>query len=150
MKTERERFEAKFVKGDGCWEWVASKDRWGYGRLKIFDKMQGAHRAAYQLYVGEIPDGLCVLHRCDNPACVRPDHLFLGTHTDNMHDCNDKGRRNRPSGEKHYRTKITARQVLIIRAMRAAGARGVDLARKFGVTPGVVDKIIHYRTWAKL
>ena len=70
MKTRKERFEEKYTKGDDCWEWQAYKDKDGYGRIPFLGKTQSAHRISYQLYVGDIPDGLCVLHKCDNPACV--------------------------------------------------------------------------------
>lgn len=80
---------------DGCWEWTGSKLPTGYGHLK-FDNIQTyAHRVSWSLCVGEIPDGLCVLHHCDNPCCVKPDHLFLGTMLDNMHDRDAKGRNNK-------------------------------------------------------
>jgi len=89
------RFWSKVTKGAGCWEWTASTDHKGYGKLAEGGR-QGrtlsAHRVSYELNVGPIPDGLLVLHRCDNPPCVRPDHLFVGTHTDNAQDMAKKGR----------------------------------------------------------
>ena len=86
-----ERFWSKVLFGDGCWEWTAGKNNYGYGRLSIEDKMQGAHRVSWMLTHGEMPE-LYVLHHCDNRSCVRPDHLFLGTQTDNMRDRDAKGR----------------------------------------------------------
>lgn len=82
----------------GCWQWTKNKDRLGYGRLKIslgtrlLFKTSSAHRFAWELIVGEIPEGMCVLHKCDNRACCNPDHLFLGTQQDNMQDMHKKGR----------------------------------------------------------
>lgn len=147
METFQERFEVKFEKGSGCWNWKASKDRGGYGQFRIAVKMQRAHRVAYQLYVGEIPDGLCCLHRCDNRLCVRPDHLFLGTQADNVHDCENKSRGIHPTGEKHYCAKLTEEQVKTIRARWLDGARGVDLAIEFGVSQPTISMITTYRVW---
>lgn len=87
------RFWAKVSKSDGCWEWIGRKDGGGYG--KVYDEGKRdlcAHRVAWALTYGPAPHDAQVLHRCDNPACVRPDHLFLGTNTDNMRDMVAKGR----------------------------------------------------------
>src|SRR5688572_21396248 len=91
----QERFEAKVLKTAGCWRWLATKNNKGYGMIGINAAIgkRLAHRVSYELYVGPIPDGLCVLHHCDNPECTRPDHLFLGTKKDNMADMDAKGRR---------------------------------------------------------
>ena len=86
------------INARGCWVWKLSKDHVGYGRLKVSlgsrDRFvfTSAHRYAYQIWNGEIPGGMCVLHRCDNPPCCNPEHLFLGTHSDNMRDMHTKGR----------------------------------------------------------
>lgn len=148
--TIQERFEEKYEKSDGCWNWTAHKNSDGYGTFRISDRHQYAHRIAYQLYVGEIPAGLCVCHRCDNPSCVRPEHLFLGTFADNAHDCMSKGRWKDQSGEKHWRTKLTTEQVRTIRTKHSEGARGVDLAREFGLVRSAVSKIVNQHTWVKV
>ena len=152
VKTLQERFEAKFVKSDGCWEWGAGKVLDGYGHFSIAGVAQRAHRVAYQLYVGEIPEGMCVCHHCDNPGCVNPSHLFLGTTADNMRDRENKGRGIRPmnTGEKHGHSKLTEAQVIEIRAKHSSGARVVDLAKEFGVAHQTISKIVHRRTWTRI
>jgi hypothetical protein len=90
--TVEERFWAKVRKGDGCWEWNAAK-RLGYGKFAYEGKVIDAHRLSWLLHFGPIPEGMLICHRCDNPPCVRPDHLFLGTRADNTHDMDAKGRR---------------------------------------------------------
>lgn len=91
------------VLGTPCWVWTASRFVRGYGALKVDDGPKGyAHRISWELHFGPIPDGLWVLHRCDNPPCVNPAHLFLGTHLDNMADMDAKGRRNHPGRAKTH------------------------------------------------
>lgn len=93
-KTLEQRFLDKvlIIPFHECWEWIAHKSPSGYGYIGYKEKIIRAHRAAYELYIGKIPNGLCVCHKCDNPGCVRPDHLFLGTHRENMKDRNLKSR----------------------------------------------------------
>src|SRR5229473_531412 len=90
-----ERFWSKVRKSDGCWEWIAGKHRFGYGIIRDGgrgSRMRTAHRISWEFHNGSIPAGLWVLHRCDNPQCINPDHLFLGTQFDNMTDAARKGR----------------------------------------------------------
>src|ERR1035437_4371398 len=95
--TAEERFWPKVKKSflkDGCWPWQAGCDSKGYGSFSLIGRtIVGAHVASWIIYFGPIPKGMCVLHKCDNPPCVRPDHLFLGTKGDNIRDMDDKGRR---------------------------------------------------------
>lgn len=151
MKTIQERFETKFKKGeeDKCWNWTANKNReGGYGQFSIAGRRQLAHRIAYQLYVGEIPEGMLICHFCDNPACVNPAHLFPGTQADNMIDCMNKGRVFHPVGEKHGHAKLTGDQVGEIRQMSSEGARNGDLSRLFGVSRPTISNITHGKRWA--
>ena len=112
--------------GDACMVWPGKKmGGWvdgGYGRCSFNGKVTLVHRKAYEMAVGPIPEGICVLHRCDNRPCFRPSHLFLGTYADNVHDCNAKGRRNNPMGIRHGRAKLTLEQVEEIRRLRVEGS----------------------------
>lgn len=133
-----ERFWAK-VRRDptGCWEWTGYRHyRWGYGHIAVNRKVQNAHRVAWELTEGEIPAGLLVLHRCDNPPCCRPAHLFLGTHDDNMKDMARKGRQP---------TKVTA---LAADAIRASSKTGIDLAKEYGISRALISMIRAGKRWA--
>ena len=94
---------------NGCWEWQGKINESGYGSFQEREKGKKkdlrAHRESYRIFIGDIPQGLYVLHKCDNPACCNPDHLFLGTHSDNMQDMLKKGRENYPRGKNHYKIK---------------------------------------------
>ncbi len=86
------RFWGKVLRTGDCWLWVGARNPKDYGKLGLYGKTLASHRVSYELSFGPIPDGLAVLHKCDNPPCVRPDHLFLGTLKDNSQDCLAKGR----------------------------------------------------------
>lgn len=108
----RVRFERKFVRGEGCWNWTAGKDRDGYGRFTVPGRGSWlrAHRFSYELFVGAVPEGMQVLHRCDNPSCVRPDHLLLGVQQDNADDMVQKGRQAKGLAHgRHTKPERTAR-----------------------------------------
>lgn len=152
--TLEERFWPKvsIAGADECWEWQAARDDFGYGRFGR--RSLRAHRMSYAMAHGEIPDGLCVLHRCDNPPCVNPAHLFLGTRQDNAADMNKKrrhwvysGKVVVPRGERHPKTTLTTRQVKAIRRRYANGETQVALAAKFGVTQQSVSDIVRRRVW---
>jgi hypothetical protein len=135
---------------DDCWEWQAGRNRGGYGRMEIGHPRRsfGAHRAAYLLCVGDIPDGLDVLHSCDNPPCCNPAHLFLGTDCDNASDCIAKGRK--AVGAATNCSGLTDEDVLAIRRRYAAWETSVALAAEFRVHPNAVLAIVHGRTWKHL
>lgn len=93
------RFWSKVKQTEGCWLWMGARDPDGYGSFRVGSRGTHAHRIAYALKVGHIPSGFSVLHKCDNPPCVRPDHLFLGTQLDNVHDMMSKSRGNKARGD---------------------------------------------------
>jgi len=143
-KSLKERFEAKFVPepNSGCWLWTGMThfDR-GYGLIKLRGSQappEGAHRVSWQLYRGEIPEEMCVLHRCDTPLCVNPDHLFLGTHRDNNLDMRAKRRERPPFGERHWNVKLTSDQV---REIRETVGTQAAIARQFGVAQSQISRI---------
>lgn len=140
-----ERFMAKVDRSGCCWEWTAMMSTRGYGRIKINGRRVSAHRVSWTIHNGPIPEGLWVLHRCDNRRCVNPEHLFLGTHEENMRDMREKGRAS--SGEARYNAKLTESDVAEIRRLRAEGSRLRPLAERFGVTVQVVSSIALGRKW---
>jgi hypothetical protein len=133
---------------DACWPWVASCDAKGYGHIGIAGKTVRASRVAWELSNGPVPDGLFVLHNCpdgDNPTCVNPAHLWLGTHQDNMRDRERKGRTAR--GERGWRARLTAAQVREIRRRRALGESETALAIAYGVHSGHIHLIVRRLRW---
>lgn len=135
-----ERFDSRIEKSDGCWIWRGKKNSDGYGELQVGLRIEKAHRFAYRREFGEIPFGMEICHRCDNPACVRPGHLFLGSHSDNMRDMVAKGRDRQPCrrGEKHGAAKLTDSQAVAIRSDRRAQSA---IAREYGVSQSLVSMI---------
>ena len=154
-----ERFWSKVKKGKGCWVWMAGKSS-GYGSFFFRGKNSYAHRAAWILTNGEIKDGLCVCHHCDNPICVKPSHLFLGTYSDNMQDAVRKGRiangnrqgmRLHPQsvtrGEKVWNAKLDENKVRVI--FKLSPSRSVrSIAMKFKVSEAAIYKILARKNWA--
>lgn len=143
-----ERFWSKVDKSGDCWEWQAYKDRDGYGQFTFNKRDTGAHRVSYILEHGEIPEGSCVCHTCDNPGCVKPEHLFAASQGENMRDKTEKGRQSR--GSKHYATKLVENDVRYIRKMLELGFKPRDIAEDFKVGMGVIYKIKGRKTWKHL
>lgn len=129
-----DKFETNYIPepNSGCWLWTGAQHRQGYGSLSWKHKPMLAHRVSWEIYRGKIPDGLLVLHKCDLTCCINPDHLFLGTHSDNMFDCGKKGRSNK-KGSINGNAKIDEETVRIIR--RAPRRPGLlkELSERFGI-----------------
>jgi len=128
-----------------CIEAAGARDRDGYVRVKVAGKRWYAHRLAYTQAFGPVPARMEVLHTCDNPPCVNPEHLFLGTQADNMADMSQKGRRTR--GSTHGMAKLTEADVVQIRALASSGETLSALASRFGVHFGTISKVVIRRSW---
>lgn len=141
-----ELIESRVVKSPftGCWDWQMAKTIQGYGNLGIMQVNWKAHRASYAIFRGPIPDGLQVLHTCDNPSCCNPDHLWLGTNDDNVADKVAKGRQHSPKGEANPRAKITEDDV---RAIRADSRYQAVIAAEYGISQTGVGRIKNNLTW---
>lgn len=139
----------------GCWEWQGSK-RGGYGRIIIGSRTDGtrkvvmAHRLSYEITYGEIPKGMEVCHSCDNRCCINPDHLFIGTHKDNMDDRDRKGRNISHKGEKNGRAKLNENDVYAIRTKRANGSTFQEIADEYGIHKKTVMDAVSGKNWAGL
>jgi hypothetical protein len=149
--TVEQRFWRKVEKTDSCWNWLAGKDRHGYGSFGFRRAVWRAHRVAWVLANGEIPDGMHVCHTCDVRVCVNPDHLWLGTNAENTRDKMRKGRHglhNPPRGSAHHLAKMTEEDVLRVRAE----CKKYPQAKKFwaatlGVSMGALRDVINRRRW---
>lgn len=149
MRNEFERFIEKVNKTESCWEWTAGKYRGGYGhfRKKVGDKwkMYKAHRYSYEIFKGEIPEGLLICHSCDNPSCVNPDHLFPGTVKDNSDDCVKRGRHKFGRNPKHrHLDKETADK---IRIDHKQGLSYKELEIKYSQSKAQISRVILNQIW---
>ena len=151
-----DRFWSRVDKSGDCWVWTAATTNGGYGVIRDTGrngKIIRAHRLSWELHNGPIPAGIEVCHRCDNPPCVNPAHLFLGTHQDNVTDTVNKGRASGggPRGSLHHQAKLTEAQVLDIRAVYAAGTVSQrQLAREYGVDRGTIRFIVRREHWTHI
>lgn len=145
------RFWDKVLKTERCWEWQAGcHPRDGYGHFWLEGRTVRAHRVSYELTKGSIPEGSILLHSCDNPRCVNPDHLRIGTHKDNAIDRESKGRANRVKGSSHKGAKLTEAAIKQAKALRNAGALVKDLAAAYGVSAPTMSKALSGKKWRHL
>lgn len=134
-----------------CWRWLGPKTKAGYGHFYLGGVHYYGHRLSYELHKSSPPHGLLVCHICDNPECTNPDHLFVGTSTDNVRDMQSKGRGWQPRmvGESHPCAKLSAQDVDNIRSNLRSGETGVSLARKYGVSTSTIHGIKCGRSWRR-
>lgn len=128
-----------------CWNWTGARQEKGYGLISIDGKHEKAHRVAFQLMVGEIPDGMMVCHRCDNPSCINPFHLFLGSGSDNANDAVLKGRMAALAGEQVQSARLTEAEVVMIRSDPRSQS---EIAAAYQISQTTVSAIKRRKTWA--
>lgn len=144
------RFWRRVLKSENCWLWTGSKNNHGYGVLCVHRKAMLAHRFSYALHLGEIQEGLDILHKCDTPACVNPDHLFPGTHKENMLDAAAKGRLKAPPprrGESHPMHRLTKQDIQTIKDLAKSGVRHKEIAARFKTSKSYVSAIYRGVCW---
>lgn len=135
---------------DSCWEWTGARMPRGYGAIRMPGRIHGyAHRAAWIAEYGPIPIGMCVCHRCDNPPCCNPSHLFLGTRADNAADREAKGRGipGMSPGSLNPAAKLNDDMVRQIRDLRSQGMEVTQIAERYGITKAAISKVVLRRTW---
>lgn len=143
-------YESNVIRCDGCWRWSGARHGFGYGRVHLRKGVKvSAHRMSWILHNGPIPDGQCVLHRCDNPECTNPDHLFLGSNADNTADMKSKNRH--MFGESHRGSKVTEEMIpQIIRDWIPRRFTRKMVAQKYGISVNQVGNIIKGRQWTHI
>lgn len=153
MRTTKDKFLSKISKTNSCWLWIGPLTNRGYGQFSDSGKRCLAHRYSFRIHkCQEIPSGLYVCHHCDNPRCVNPDHLFLGTNSDNQLDASRKGRLKSRSdahvrGESHSLSKLTEQQVLYLRSLPSLKGYRKRLALEWGVWEETIADAYHRRSW---
>lgn len=143
-----DRFNSKFKAGDGCWVWTSYKNNRGYGKFGVKNGCYYAHRISWQIKNGAIPKGMSVCHRCDNPPCVNPNHLFLGTMQDNLQDAASKGRTS--AGSHRHNAKLTEAKVSEIILLKNQGLKQKDIALQFGVGEATISGVVHRTKWKRI
>lgn len=142
-----QRFWDKVDISGNCWEWTAGVWKGGYGEFWFGDRMVQAHRFAYSLIYGPIPEGMCVCHHCDNPGCVKPSHLFLGTQVENQRDSVAKGRGADHRGEKNGNSKLYENDVHEIRRLYSLGVKSALLSKMWRINQDHVTRLVSRKSW---
>jgi hypothetical protein len=139
-------FEKKVIKKDGCWDWNGCVDKDGYPLMPSgYHKQSRAHRVSYEIFLGKIPKGKLVCHRCDNPICTNPDHLFIGDHRENQVDSINKGRA--AVGIKQPKSKLKENDINEIKYKLSLGVTGRRIAKEYGVAPSQISNIKNGISW---
>lgn len=145
------RFWSRVVKQEGedaCWEWVGATWQNGrYGKVNSGGKHLRAYHLPWELENGKIPKGMCACHKCDNPACVRPSHIFIGSKSDNFKDMHQKGRAKIEKGTERYNSKLDPGKVREIRKLSSEGIGTCELSRRFNVNTGTIANIKNGTRW---
>jgi hypothetical protein len=156
-RTKERLVENMKVTPEGCWDWQRGKDKNGYGTCGMGYGDQRAHRSSYRVFKGSIPKGMFVCHHCDNPSCINPEHLFLGTNKDNILDASSKGRlavgpdkRKGSLGEKNRKAKLNDDKVKCIRFLCDNGYKKSEIANFFGVYKSSIESIARRKTWSHI
>lgn len=153
-KVQERLLKCLSITTSGCWEFTGHRNSQGYGYVRILDKTFRAHRVSYQYFKGEIPDGFCVCHSCDNPPCCNPDHLWAGTRTENIRDASKKGRlsgeRPNAQGEKHGSSILRDDQVLQIVEEVKKGRHHQVVADEFGISRTTIFDICRGKSWSSI
>ena len=153
-QTIQDRFEKKveMIPFSDCHHWTAATNKFGYGKISLSQSTwQFAHRMSWEFANGPVPEGMYVLHTCDNPGCVNPSHLYLGSHKDNAQDRERRQRGNHAKGSSHGRSKLSAEQVIEIRKLYNSGQYSCrKLGKMFGVDGKSIADIVNGRNWTHL
>ena len=149
LPTSVDRFLSKVDKSADCWEWRGALSGGGYGNVTVDKKQISAHRMSYLIHNGPIPEGQFVCHTCDNPACVNPKHLFLGSPLTNMRDKIKKNRHVASKGQDNGCSVLIDEDVRRIREAHLFGANQKDLAQVYGVRPNTISRIVNRKRWAR-
>ena len=150
--SDKERFFKYVEKTEGCWNWTANKVGRGYGGFSLDSRKERAHRISWEMANEmSIPKNKMVLHTCDNSGCVNPEHLYIGTHQQNMDDMTARDRRNPPKGEEHHKAKLTEGAVLEMRSMWKSGSYTQrEIGDAFNVTRRYTKEIVNNRAWKRM
>lgn len=152
LQNVKERFFIRMTKTETCWLWT-SYTQHGYGCMKILGKSVRAHRLSYFIHNGVYDTDLCILHKCDNPLCVNPDHLFIGTQQDNVKDMHDKKRHkilNPKKGENQWKSKLKKQDILQIRFLLGSVLTNREIAKKYNVSQSRISDIKNNKAWCSI